>query len=459
MGIVLLLAVWWVSTTSHENSAFPNPVKVARSVVDAGWGFYSANIGSTLGRAGWGYLIGNLVALALASIVLVFPRLEEMVSQMGVITNCLPITAVGPLVMIIFGSRVSAIVLSAMLVFFTTLVGALVGLKSASRTMLDAISAYGGSSWTQVWKVRLIAALPSVFSALQVAIPGSVLGAIVGEYLGGIDTGIGVALNAAQRQVQPERVWALSIITGLISLFGYGLVGLIGRCLKVNTMIGKRPWDVYRFLFVGGGAAQNRQTLGADLLVTVRDAGIGYVAGLLTAFILALLFCFSPILENIIMPTAMVLRSIPLVVMTPLITLIMGIGQKSVTTLVIIVVFLPALANILYGLRNVSGEHRDVIRAFGGNALTLLLKVSLPGSIPSLFASARVSIPSAVVGAMIAEWLSTGEGLGGSISKAVAAFSYSRMWASAVTIALVTMVAYSVMSIIDDLVARLYEQD
>lgn len=240
VGIVLLLAVWWVSTTSHENSAFPNPVKVARSVVDDGWGFYSANIGSTLGRAGWGYLIGNLVALALASIVLVFPRLEEMVSQMGVITNCLPITAVGPLVMIIFGSRVSAIVLSAMLVFFTTLVGALVGLKSASRTMLDAISAYGGSSWTQVWKVRLIAALPSVFSALQVAIPSAVLGAIVGEYLGGIDTGIGVALNAAQRQVQPERVWALSIITGLISLFGYGLVGLIGRCLTPWAKDGHR---------------------------------------------------------------------------------------------------------------------------------------------------------------------------------------------------------------------------
>lgn len=246
------------------------------------------------------------------------------------------------------------------------------------------------------------------------------------------------------------------------------LVAILVTCLlwtavleafNVNTMIGKRPWDVAKFLFTAPNAAANRATLGADLMVTVRDAGIGYVAGLCFAFVLALLFCFSPILENIIMPTAMVLRSIPLVVMTPLITLIMGIGQSGVTTLVIIVVFLPALANILYGLRNVSGEHADVIRAFGGNSLTLLLKVSIPGSIPSLFASARVSIPSAVVGAMIAEWLSTGEGLGGSISKAVAAFSYSRMWASAVTIALVTMLAYSVMSIIDDLVARMYVDD
>lgn len=231
VGIVLLVAVWWWFTTAHTNSAFPSPVRVAASVVDDGWAFYSTNIANTLGRAGWGYLVGNLVALALAAVVLVFPRLEEVVSQLGVITNCLPITAIGPLVMIIFGSRVSAIVLSSMLVFFTTLVGALVGLKSAPRTTLDLVTAYGGSRWTQVWKVRLIAALPSVFSALQVAIPGAILGAIVGEYLGGIDTGIGVALNAAQRQVQPERVWALSIITGLISLLGYGLVGLIGRML------------------------------------------------------------------------------------------------------------------------------------------------------------------------------------------------------------------------------------
>jgi ABC-type nitrate/sulfonate/bicarbonate transport system permease component len=67
-------------------------------------------------------------------------------------------------------------------------------------------------------------------------------------------------------------------------------------------------------------------------------------------------------------------------------------------------------------------------------------------------ASAKVSIPSAVVGAMIAEWLSTGNGLGGSISKAVATFSYAQMWASAIVIALVTMIVYSCVTILDDIV-------
>ena len=232
---------------------------------------------------------------------------------------------------------------------------------------------------------------------------------------------------------------------------------VILAAFHVNPLIGKRPWDVYAFLFSDANAADNRHVLASNLAITVRDAGIGYIAGLATAFLLALAFCFSPVLENIVMPTAMVLRSIPLVVMTPLITLIMGIGQASVTTLVIIVVFLPALANILYGLRDVSEGHRDVVTAFGGNPWALLTKVSIPGAVPSLLASARVSVPSAVVGAMIAEWLSTGTGLGGSISKAVAAFSYTQMWASAVTVALVTMVFYAIVSILDDLVTRRFQ--
>jgi ABC-type nitrate/sulfonate/bicarbonate transport system permease component len=152
------------------------------------------------------------------------------------------------------------------------------------------------------------------------------------------------------------------------------------------------------------------------------------------------------------MPTAMVLRSIPLVVLTPLITLIFGIGQSGVTAIVIIVVFLPALANILYGLRSVSGEHRDLVLAYGGSSWTVLRKVALPAAVPSTLASARISVPSAVTGAMIAEWLSTGEGLGGMISRAAGSFGYDLMWACAITIAGVTMLVYALVAVADTLV-------
>jgi len=206
-------------------------VDVARSAVADGWPFYEANVVPTLTRAAQGYLWGNLAGLALAAVVLVVPRLEDVITQLGVISACLPVTAIGPIVMVIFGGRASSIFLGALLVFFTTLVGAILGMRSASRSSLDLVAAYGGGRWTQIRKVQLMSALPAIVTALQVAVPAALLGAVVGEYLGGIDAGIGVALNAAQRQIQPDRVWALSILAGLIALGGYALVGLVGRVL------------------------------------------------------------------------------------------------------------------------------------------------------------------------------------------------------------------------------------
>ncbi len=238
----------------------------------------------------------------------------------------------------------------------------------------------------------------------------------------------------------------------LAVLVALGVWVAVLRAFDVSPLIGKRPWDVLAYVATADGAAEHRAAIAADLAVTVGDAGIGYLVGLAAAFVLAVLFAVSPVLERIVMPTAMVLRSIPLVVLTPLITLVFGIGQAGVTAIVIIVVFLPALANILYGLRSVSGEHRELVLAYGGSSWTVLRKVALPAAVPSTLASARIAVPSAVTGAMIAEWLSTGQGLGGAISRAAGSFAYDAMWASAITVAAVTMLAYAVVSVADSLV-------
>lgn len=227
---------------------------------------------------------------------------------------------------------------------------------------------------------------------------------------------------------------------------------LVLFAFDVNPLIARQPWQVADWLFTADGAAEHRALIAENLAVTVRDAGIGYLVGLAGAFVLAVLFCISPVAERIVMPTAMVLRSIPLVVMTPLITLIFGRDVTGVTVIVLIVVFLPALANILFGLRSVTGDHRDLVLAYGGSSWTVLRKVALPAAIPATLASARVSVPAAVTGAMIAEWLSTGEGLGGAISRAAGSFGYDQMWAAAITIAAVTMLAYAVVSVADTLV-------
>jgi ABC-type nitrate/sulfonate/bicarbonate transport system, permease component len=236
IGFLLLIALWTVASWLVPGRALPSPLLIAQTMVEDGWDFYAANFSATLARVAPGYFWGNAIAFAIAAIVLLVPALTQVANQFGVIVDCLPITAIGPLVMIMFGGQSAAIFLSGMVVFYTSLVTALLGVHAARRSSLELVTAYGGGKFMRLRKVQLTAALPAVFTALKIAVPGAIIGALVGEYLGGIDVGIGVALQAAQRDILPARTFGLSIALGTLSIAGYALIGFIGRRIT--------PWAV-----------------------------------------------------------------------------------------------------------------------------------------------------------------------------------------------------------------------
>jgi ABC-type nitrate/sulfonate/bicarbonate transport system permease component len=114
-------------------------------------------------------------------------------------------------------------------VFFPTLIGVVVGLRSAERSALDVIRAAGGGSWAQLFKVRLKAAIPSTFAALQVAAPSAILGAIVGEYLGAQANGLGIMMVQAEAAIQTARIWGIGLLCTTAGGVAYVLTGVIGR--------------------------------------------------------------------------------------------------------------------------------------------------------------------------------------------------------------------------------------
>lgn len=251
VGVGAVIAVWWLLADTvflhvgvspkGGGGSVPNPAKVVSSIVDDGFSFYWTNLEVTLREAALGYVVGNVVALALAALVIVVPRLHGVVSQIAVLTYCIPIVAIGPILRVVItppqpGQPAgTAEFLAAMLVFFTTVVGALLGLGAADRAALDIVAVYGGGRFTQLRKVRIIAALPSVLTALKIAAPSAFLGAILGEYLGGVDVGLGPALINAQQTLEIPRTWGIALVAGIVSLLGYALVGIVGRLVA--------PWS------------------------------------------------------------------------------------------------------------------------------------------------------------------------------------------------------------------------
>ncbi|BDZ40971.1 hypothetical protein GCM10025865_02700 [Paraoerskovia sediminicola] len=208
---------------------------------DDGWDLYARNFAVTLNEAGQGFLWGNALAIALAAFVLVVPRLEGAVMQLAIITYCIPIVAIGPLALIIIGAPETgepsgtAVFLAALSCFFTSVVGCLLGLKAADAAALDVVAVYGGGRFTQLRKVRLVAALPNVITALQIAVPAAFLGAILGEYVGKVDVGLGPAMVNAQNSLDAARVWGFALASGAVALLGYGFFGLVRRLVT--------PWS------------------------------------------------------------------------------------------------------------------------------------------------------------------------------------------------------------------------
>ena len=247
VGVVTTIAIWWLLAATvfsqigvrpdGTGGAIPTPLAVLQQLLDDGLSFYAKNAGITMLEAALGFIWGNLLALVLASIAVVLPRVESLSVQIAVITYCIPIVAIGPIVRLVVGApgpgepAGAAVVLAALSVFFTTFVGALTGIKGTDKRALDVVTAYGGTRWDRLIKVQLLSALPSIFAAFKIAAPAAFLGAILGEYVGGTDAGFGPAMVNAQQSLEVARVWAVALVSGLLAGAGYALFAALGRWL------------------------------------------------------------------------------------------------------------------------------------------------------------------------------------------------------------------------------------
>ncbi len=501
LGVAGILVVWellavFVFAGKH---IMPTPV----GVLDGLWSnrvLLRENAGITIAEAAQGWLWGNALAVLLALVFVVSPPVEAALLRLAIASYAMPIIAIAPILNIVFGGDKPKVVLAAMSVFLTTLVGMSAGLRSADRTSLDLVTAYGGGSWGAVVKVRLWSSLPSLFAALRIAAPAALLGAIIGEYLGGT-RGLGVAMINAEQSLDVTRVWSIALFASALAGLGYAATSLVGRfampwatalppaahvvssgsrnrgrlyragrslmflvlsvaitvllwtafvkLLHLNSYFAKTPADVWRYLTQGPSAAADRSTILSQLTVTLRDASLGYLFGTVLAVAAAMTVVTSRTVEATFMPVAVVLRSVPLVAMTPLIALAFGRGLVSVTVIAGIVTFFPTLVNVVQGLRSAPADSLLLMRAYNASKWKILAKVQVPSALPSLFSSARIAAPGALLGAVLAEWLSTGKGLGFYMLESSTESQYNALWSGVATITVVSVAIYALVGVLE----------
>lgn len=242
-----------------------------------------------------------------------------------------------------------------------------------------------------------------------------------------------------------RTVAAFSISLAVVVLLWIGLI----RVFHLDPIVVKSPADVWRYMVTDGSASANRKPIVSAMWITLGDAALGYLAGTIVAVLAAVAFVLRRGVEQAFLPMAMVLRSVPLVAMTPIITLVFGRGTVGVTVISGIVTFFPTMVTLVLAMRSVPAQTSDLLTAYGADPFTTLRKVQLPSAMPALLASARVAVPSTLIGALLAEWLATGKGIGYFMLQAKSTVATNDLWAAAVTVTFVTVLLYAVGTIIE----------
>ncbi len=168
-----------------------------------------------------GFLLGGSLGFVLGVVFTHSGILERGLMPYVVASQTVPILAIAPMVIIwLQAGWLSVAIISAYLTFFPVTINTLRGLRSAEPMALELMRSYAASDWTTLWKLRLPAALPYIFTALKVSATASVVGAIIGELPSGIRNGLGGAiLNFNSYYISgPSRLWAAIIASAIVGI-------------------------------------------------------------------------------------------------------------------------------------------------------------------------------------------------------------------------------------------------
>lgn len=193
-------------------------------------------------------------------------------------------------------------------------------------------------------------------------------------------------------------------------------------------------------LDVAKSARQNWSTLAGQAGLTLTAAGLGLAMSTLFAVGVALSFSMSRGLAQASLPLVMVFRSMPVAAVAPIMMLIFGRGIGTSMAVVTIVSFFPLLVNMLRGLQSADRNAAELLHVYGASRWQDLRFVRIPFALPYLFTGLRVAGSSAILGAMLSEWITGSNGLGNLILEAGEMRETEMLWAAvlmSVTIALI----------------------
>jgi NitT/TauT family transport system permease protein len=239
LSIVATLAVWEILTRLLAVPGFilPAPSAIFIEAVTR-YPLYLYNSWITFYEMVAGFVLAAVVGVFLAVMIVYSRVVRNMIYPQIVVLQIVPKVAIAPLLLIWAGYGMTSKVLLALLVsFFPIVVNMVTGLVEIEEELIDLCRILQSGRWQEFSKVRLPNALPYLFSSLKVASTLSVIGAVIGEFVGGSE-GLGHLIIIANTELRTSMAFVSLFCLSILGFLLYGLVILAERVFM--------PWEKWQ---------------------------------------------------------------------------------------------------------------------------------------------------------------------------------------------------------------------
>ncbi len=193
----------------------------------------------------------------------------------------------------------------------------------------------------------------------------------------------------------------------------------------------------------------NRADIGVAMASTLRNAFLGLAVALILAITLAAIFVSSKAATKAFLPLVIGLRTAPVLAIAPILIMIFGRGVATATVVVVIVAFFPIMVNAMKGFSATRRNMLEMMHVLGASWMKTFFKVRFPFALSFIFSGLRAAATSAILSAMLAEWLSGAPGMGTLILDAASYKKSGLLWAAVVCSMLMAYFIFSLTTIVE----------
>lgn len=234
MVILSLLVIWQVvAIIIDANYILPSPIEILIKLWELRVVLFTVHLPATMWVTLIGLIISIVLGLGLAIIMNLSEKIEQALYPIIIASQTIPTTAIAPLFILWFGYSIwSKVLVTILMTFFPITITVHDGLKSTKREMEELLITYGASKKDIFMKLKIPNAIPYFFSAIKMAIPISVIGAAIAEWLGA-QSGLGYFSKRMMTQLDGAGVFAPIVLLSVVAMIVVEIVTIIEK--KVVT--------------------------------------------------------------------------------------------------------------------------------------------------------------------------------------------------------------------------------